>query len=104
MAANTEINKFDCIVVGGGIAGVTCAEYLSHLNNDKSFCLISSTSLVKSVSIVRKIGRTLEEIKVSEKQLDSVANACGNVAVVRATVVGFDPAGIFNTFKTLGET
>lgn len=86
-----ELRNFDFIILGGGIAGVSCTEYLSNLNNDKTICLISSTYLVKAVCNIRKIARTLEQYEVTEKPLDSVANECGNVTVVRATVVGFEP-------------
>jgi NADH dehydrogenase FAD-containing subunit len=91
-----ELRNFDFIILGGGIAGVSCTEYLSNLNNDKTICLISSTYLVKAVCNIRKIARTLEQYEVTEKPLDSVANECGNVTVVRATVVGFEPTGICN--------
>ena len=94
MAATKERRNFDFIVVGGGIAGVSCTEYLSNLNNDKTICLISSTDLVKAVCNIRKITRTVEEFDVKEKPLDSVACECENVTVVKATVVGFEPTGI----------
>ena len=93
MAAK-EWRNFDFIVVGGGIAGVSCTEYLSNLNSDGTICLISSTDLVKAVCNIRKIARNVEEYDVKEKPLDSVASECGNVTVVKATVVGFEPAGI----------
>ena len=94
MAAAKELQNFDFIVVGGGIAAVSCTEYLSNFNKDKTICLISSTDLLKAVCNIRKIARTIEEYDVKEKPLYSVANECGNVTVVKATVVGFEPEGI----------
>ena len=94
MAAGKELGNFDFIVVGGGIAGVSCTEFLSNLSDDKTICLISSTDLVKAVCNIRKIARSLEEYDVKEKPLDSVASECENVTVIQATVTGFNPAGI----------
>ncbi|XP_028391789.1 pyridine nucleotide-disulfide oxidoreductase domain-containing protein 1-like [Dendronephthya gigantea] len=93
MAANVEekeLESYDFIVVGGGIAGVSCTEYLSSLNIDRTICLISSTDLVKTVCNIRKFARTLEEFEVKEKPLNSLASDCHNVTVVKTTVIGFD--------------
>ena len=95
MAAAEELRNFDFIVVGGGIAGVSCTELLSNLSDDKTICLISSTGLVKAVCNIKKIARNLEEYDVKEKSLDSVANECENVTVVKATVIGFNPTGMW---------
>ena len=94
MAAAEELRSFDFVIVGGGIAGVSCTEFLSNLNESRSICLISSTQIVKSVCNIKKITQILEEYNVEERPLESVANECGNVTVVKATVVGFDPVGM----------
>ena len=90
-AANVE-RKFDFVVVGGGIAGVSCTEYLSTLNGENHICLISGTDLVKSVSNVKKLSQTLEEYDVTEQPLHALVRL--NVTVVKATVVNFNPEGL----------
>ena len=46
--------RFHCVVVGGGVAGVSCAEELLRLQNSisSSICLITCSNSVKYVSIV----------------------------------------------------
>ena len=86
---------FDFIVVGGGIAAVSCAEYLLFSKEDATICVISSSDLIKTVCNVRTMTRNLTEFDVVEKPLWSLSNKSNNLTVVNAAVVSFDPTGIF---------
>ena len=68
------------VVVGGGIAGVTCAETLSALCPDEQITLISASSLIKTVTNFNQVSElaiiclTLNMI-VKEYHCQSVHNS-----------------------------
>ena len=43
------------VVVGGGISGVTCAEYLSTLDPDALVTLLTASPLIKSIANFKKV-------------------------------------------------
>ena len=102
MAAK-KINEsiYDFIVVGGGIAGVSCAEYLACFEKEATICLISSSDVIKTVKNVRKITRILEDFEVVERPLRALPTECSNVTVVKATVVELDRTGTSSFRKIL---
>jgi len=69
------------LIIGGGIAGVTCAETLHLLRPDSQIALISATTLVKSVSNVKVVGKLLEDLTVEEKSATELERRCPNVRV-----------------------
>ncbi|XP_035698510.1 pyridine nucleotide-disulfide oxidoreductase domain-containing protein 1-like isoform X1 [Branchiostoma floridae] len=78
------------VIVGGGIAGVTCAEQLSALSPDDPITLLSASPLIKSVTNFRQVGRAMEEFDVEEKTTGALQKACPNVRVVQALVKSLD--------------
>ncbi|KAL5010043.1 hypothetical protein ScPMuIL_012348 [Solemya velum] len=78
------------VVVGGGIAGVSCTEILSLLCPEDSIILITASALVKAVTNVRKVTKMLEIFDVEEKPMISVQSHCPNVNVIHATVKSID--------------
>ncbi|XP_064628146.1 pyridine nucleotide-disulfide oxidoreductase domain-containing protein 1-like [Lineus longissimus] len=100
---------FKYVVVGGGIAGVTCVETLSLFCQEESILLISASPLVKAVMNFRQVSKTLEEFDVQEQPLTYLEAHCPNVKVVHAAVVNLDPEqnkvttndGVSYTYKKL---
>ncbi|XP_065913309.1 pyridine nucleotide-disulfide oxidoreductase domain-containing protein 1-like [Dysidea avara] len=82
---------FRYVVVGGGIAGVSCAEQLSHLDNQCSITLISESQLIKSVTNFKKVTRALEDFEVTETSASHLTQQCPNVEVVIQPVTAHDP-------------
>ncbi|XP_019631402.1 PREDICTED: pyridine nucleotide-disulfide oxidoreductase domain-containing protein 1-like [Branchiostoma belcheri] len=78
------------VIVGGGIAGVTCAEQLSALSPDDPITLLSASPLIKSVTNFRQVGRAMEEFDVEETTTDALQKACPNVRVVHTLVKSLD--------------
>ena len=78
------------LVIGGGIAGVTCAETLHVLRPDSKISLISATTLVKSVSNLRQVGKLLQEFEVEEKSATELERRCPNVRVIQGKAVGLN--------------
>ncbi len=56
------------VVVGGGIAGVSCAQELAA--NGQQVLLLSASNILKESSSVMKISKHLEELAVYEKKTD----------------------------------
>ncbi|XP_046555711.1 pyridine nucleotide-disulfide oxidoreductase domain-containing protein 1-like [Haliotis rubra] len=77
-------------IVGGGIAGVSCAETLSALCPDEKVLLVTATDLVKAVTNFQKLSRTLETFDVEEKPSSTVEAGCPNVQVHKSTATSLD--------------
>lgn len=92
MGKNSE--KSDFLVVGGGIAGVSCVEQLNLLCPDKKVTLITAMDLVKAVVNLTQYGRHFEEFEVEQKDVDTFRQEMKNVKVVKAVVKGFNAKGL----------
>lgn len=88
MAKTMLTAKF--LVIGGGIAGVTCAETLSAECPDENVILVAASPLIKAVTNYAKISRTMETFDVEEKPSAHVESECPNVCVVQAVVRSLD--------------
>jgi pyridine nucleotide-disulfide oxidoreductase domain-containing protein 1 len=75
-------NRLECsyLVVGGGIAGVSCAETIKFLAPDKKIIILSESSLIKSVSNLVQLGKFAQRFDVSEVAASSLETE--NVKVV----------------------
>ncbi|CAH1798790.1 unnamed protein product [Owenia fusiformis] len=80
------------IIIGGGIAGVSCAEMLADVSPDDSVLLLTASSLIKSVTNYKKIGKTLEEFDVEEKAVSSINTQCANVRAIHTAVSAISAA------------
>nr|XP_054752905.1 pyridine nucleotide-disulfide oxidoreductase domain-containing protein 1-like [Lytechinus pictus] len=81
----------DFVIIGGGVAGVSCAEQLSHLCPDTKIKLFTASPLIKAVTNYQKVSRALEDFDVEEKPSQWLEVKCPNVEVIRSEVKGLDP-------------
>ncbi|XP_014468888.1 PREDICTED: pyridine nucleotide-disulfide oxidoreductase domain-containing protein 1 [Dinoponera quadriceps] len=88
----SRVEKMECTyaVVGGGIAGVSCAEGLSFLDPEESIILITASPLVKAVTNVVPLGKTLMHFDVEEKSVVTLADEHKMLRVIQDTVVKID--------------
>ncbi|KAM4038074.1 pyridine nucleotide-disulfide oxidoreductase domain-containing protein 1 [Anomaloglossus baeobatrachus] len=86
MAAAEEKGRF--VVVGGGIAGVTCAEQLALQFPADPVYLVTAAPLIKAVTNVRQVSRALEEFDVEEQTSGALQAQYPNIRVVHAAVKG----------------
>ncbi|XP_053396005.1 pyridine nucleotide-disulfide oxidoreductase domain-containing protein 1-like [Mercenaria mercenaria] len=77
-------------VIGGGIAGVTCAETLSSLCPDEDIVLITASKLIKAVTNYQQVSRTLEQFDVEERPMSTMETGCPNVKVVHKMMKALD--------------
>uniref|UniRef100_T1JPI4 Pyridine nucleotide-disulfide oxidoreductase domain-containing protein 1 n=1 Tax=Strigamia maritima TaxID=126957 RepID=T1JPI4_STRMM len=75
------------VVVGGGIAGVSCAECLSYLASDEPVLLISASPLIKTVSRIQQVTQLLEELDVEEKPMETLMQNHKNLSVISDKIV-----------------
>ena len=83
----TQLNN-PIIVVGGGIAGVSCAESLSVQNTDLPVLLVSGSSLVKRAVNIRNESRTVLNFDIEELPLESLATQITRIRVEYGVVTG----------------
>lgn len=74
------------IIVGGGIAGVTCAETLAFLQSEQPIILISESSLIKSVTNLLAITQTLTQFDVQVEDSNNLTTKFPNIQVIHDTL------------------
>lgn len=78
------------VVIGGGIAGVTCTQTLAELCPTEQIVLVAASKLIKTVTNFQKMSRTLEHFDVEEKDGSVMELDCPNVKVVHKKVDSLD--------------
>lgn len=86
------------VIVGGGIAGVTCASTLGFLQPEERIILVSESALIKMATNVRAITKTLITFDVEEKTSNSISDIYPNIAVVHDSLIEVDDEAF--TIKT----
>ena len=79
------------MVLGGGVAGVSCSQELYRLNKDREdteILLVSTGESLKESSSVAKLTHHLEEIAVFEKTADRFAADNPGIAIESSTSRG----------------
>eukprot|EP00941_MAST-03F_sp_MAST-3F-sp1_P005623 g5623.t1 len=79
---------YNFVIIGGGVAGVTCAQELSQRVPNKSVLLISSTPKVKVAENVQKITANLDAFEVVECPLEKMEES--GVKVLRGFVTSLN--------------
>ncbi|TNN21242.1 Pyridine nucleotide-disulfide oxidoreductase domain-containing protein [Schistosoma japonicum] len=111
VSSASDLNHFDFVIVGGGIAGVVCAETLCELLNPSRFsgalqvssdlsdyvskrvALISASKTVKTTINLRRISNMIETFDVEEKSSSSWSETWPNtLTVICDTMIKLDPS------------
>ncbi|KAG7495904.1 pyridine nucleotide-disulfide oxidoreductase domain-containing protein 1 isoform X1 [Solea senegalensis] len=85
MAAKAE-KTFTFLVVGGGIAGVTCVEQLSFQIPSAEVALITAGPHIKAVTNYKQVSKTLEEFDVEERPSSVLEEKFPNLTVIHSAV------------------
>jgi NADPH-dependent 2,4-dienoyl-CoA reductase/sulfur reductase-like enzyme len=80
------------IVVGGGIAGVCCAQEIARLKKHDSIevVIITATELLKESAGVMKITNHLEELSVFERTADRFSLDNPGIRVIHGSILSID--------------
>lgn len=70
------------LIVGGGIAGVTCIETLAILHPEEPLVMLTASSLVKNVSNVSFFAKTIVKFDVHETEASSLQRIHPNLKIV----------------------
>ncbi|KAF3859491.1 hypothetical protein F7725_021890 [Dissostichus mawsoni] len=84
--ANRKEKTFRFIIVGGGIAGVTCVEQLSSQIPSADVALITASPHIKTVTNYRQVSKTLEEFDVEEQPSSVLEEKFPNLTVIHSAV------------------
>ncbi|XP_029351097.1 pyridine nucleotide-disulfide oxidoreductase domain-containing protein 1 isoform X2 [Echeneis naucrates] len=85
MAGKVE-KVFKFVVVGGGIAGVTCVEQLSSQIPSAEVALITAGPHIKAVTNYKQVSKTLEEFDVEERPSSVLEEKFPNLIVIHSAV------------------
>ncbi|KAK4880389.1 hypothetical protein RN001_008535 [Aquatica leii] len=86
------------VIVGGGIAGVSCAETLAFFEPDEKIILISESSLIKTVTNLHALTKMLYNFDIVEKEADSLSEIHPNITVIH------DGVRAINTVRNIVTT
>ncbi|XP_026491559.1 pyridine nucleotide-disulfide oxidoreductase domain-containing protein 1 [Vanessa tameamea] len=78
------------LVIGGGIAGVTCVETLAILHPEEKLVIITASSLVKNVSNVSFYAKTVVKFDVKDTEASSLLKIHPNLKIVYDSVKYLD--------------
>lgn len=86
--------NYDFIIVGGGIAGTSCADRICNIINNKNekILVISATSMVKLATNIKPVTKFLREFDVEDKMTDTLTNKFENLTIVHKYVSDLDSA------------
>ncbi|XP_031843890.1 pyridine nucleotide-disulfide oxidoreductase domain 1 [Nomia melanderi] len=81
--------KMNCtfLIVGGGIAGVSCAESIGFLAPEEDTILITASPLIKAVTNIVPLGKTLMEFNVEEKDAVSLMKSNESIKIVHDVII-----------------
>ncbi|XP_008314129.1 pyridine nucleotide-disulfide oxidoreductase domain-containing protein 1 [Cynoglossus semilaevis] len=85
MADKAE-KTFKFVVVGGGIAGVTCVEKLSSQIPSAEVALITAGPHIKAVTNFKQVSKTLEEFEIEERPSSVLVQTFPNLTVIHSAV------------------
>lgn len=91
MAEKAE-KTFKFIVIGGGIAGVTCVEKLSSHIPPAEAALITAGPRIKAVTNFKQVSKTLEEFEIEERPSSVLVQTFPNLTVIHSAVKSLNTA------------
>ncbi|XP_076198725.1 pyridine nucleotide-disulfide oxidoreductase domain-containing protein 1 isoform X4 [Aptenodytes patagonicus] len=86
MAAAPGVARSRFVVVGGGIAGVTCAEKLAMEFPSEDIFLMTTSPVIKAVTNFKQVSKTLEEFDVEEQPSSLLEKRYPNIKVIQSGV------------------
>ncbi|XP_076246574.1 pyridine nucleotide-disulfide oxidoreductase domain 1 [Calliopsis andreniformis] len=87
---NAETVNCTFAVVGGGIAGVSCVESIGFLAPEETTVLITASPLIKRVTDIVPLGKTLMQFNVVEKDAATLTQTYDTLKMIHDLVTNVD--------------
>ncbi|XP_035281268.1 pyridine nucleotide-disulfide oxidoreductase domain-containing protein 1 [Anguilla anguilla] len=84
--ADKTAKRGKLVVVGGGIAGVSCTEQLASQFPSEEIVLLTAAPLIKAVTNFKQVSKTLEDFDVEEQPCSIIEKKYPNVKVIQSVV------------------
>lgn len=84
------LKEFTFVVLGGGIAGVSCAESLPFWSPDCSVLLVTASPIVKTATKAIQLTKTLTQLEVEEVSAECISEKNPGVEILTDVVVSLD--------------
>jgi len=82
---------YDFVIIGGGIAGVSCIQRLSTLvSGQEQILLLSSSPLIKAATNIKNVTKLLTDFEVEERSIDSFQKNFKNITILHKLVSDLD--------------
>lgn len=78
------------VIIGGGISGVSCAEGIAFLAPEESIILLTASPLIKAVTNVVSLGKTLTQFDVEERSSNSLAELYPSIRIINDIAIKVD--------------
>ncbi|XP_065287601.1 pyridine nucleotide-disulfide oxidoreductase domain-containing protein 1 isoform X1 [Dermacentor albipictus] len=82
--------KSTFVVIGGGIAGVSCAEQLAVHSPEESVLLITASPIVKAATNVVKLRRIIESFDIEERSFNYLEQQYSNIKVLQDVLISLE--------------
>ncbi|CAF1051950.1 unnamed protein product [Adineta ricciae] len=84
------MQKYQFVVIGGGIAGVTCVESIATFHPEAQILLLTGTPLIKAITNYVKVSKFLEEFDIEERPFSYLAEQYPNLTIQNKVVARLD--------------
>ncbi|RNA02983.1 pyridine nucleotide-disulfide oxidoreductase domain-containing 1, partial [Brachionus plicatilis] len=85
------LEEYDYVIIGGGIAGTSCAQRLCSIADSNCRILIlSASSLVKSITNLKPVTKFLHSFDVEEKSCGDFSESFKNLTILTKIVSDLD--------------
>ncbi|XP_006613892.1 pyridine nucleotide-disulfide oxidoreductase domain-containing protein 1 [Apis dorsata] len=84
--------KLNCtfLIVGGGIAGISCVESIAFLAPEEKIILITASPLIKTVTNIIPLGKTLMQFDIEEKDSTVLMKIHDLLKIINDLVIKID--------------
>nr|XP_054932854.1 pyridine nucleotide-disulfide oxidoreductase domain-containing protein 1-like isoform X2 [Dermacentor andersoni] len=92
--------KSTFVVIGGGIAGVSCAEQLAVHSPEASVLLITASPIVKAATNVVKLRRIIESFDIEERSFNYLEQQYSNIKVLQDVLISLEASARATLLKS----
>ena len=85
------------VIIGGGIAGTTCAEYIAAYSSEIKIILVAATDVIKTGITTKQLTKLCGEVNIAETSKEEFENQVDNLVIKIGVAVTVNADGKNNT-------